>query len=137
MHNGSLNGPWIPIYGIGSILIILVIKITNKINISNFIKNILLFVISFIILALIEFIGGHIIEGVTGKVYWDYSKLKFNIGNYISLEISTAWGIMSLVIKYILKPFTDKISKKIPSIITYLVTIIFIIDFIISWMHKI
>ena len=137
MHNGSLNGPWIPIYGIGSILIILVIKITNKINISNFIKNILLFVISFIILALIEFIGGHIIEGVTGKVYWDYSKLKFNIGNYISLEISTAWGIMSLVIKYILKPFTDKISKKIPSIITYLVSIIFIIDFIISWMHKI
>lgn len=137
MHNGSLNGPWIPIYGIGSILIILVIKITNKINISNFIKNILLFVISFIILALIEFIGGHIIEGVTGKVYWDYSKLKFNIGNYISLEISTVWGIMSLVIKYILKPFTDKISKKIPSIITYLVSIIFIIDFIISWMHKI
>ena len=81
---------------------------------------------------MLEFIGGNLIHLLTGKVFWDYSKLKFNIGHYIALEISLVWGIMSLVLIYLIKPIIDKILKKIPSIITYLVLFIFIIDLIIS-----
>ena len=58
--------------------------------------------------------------------------MKFNFGHYISLEISLIWGVMSLVIIYVVKPVLDKLIKKIPSIVTYLVLGIFIIDFIIT-----
>lgn len=137
MHNGSLYGPWIPIYGLGTCLIIIIMRLifnrfkTNRIN-----KIILVFIISMISLTLLEFIGGHLIHFITGKVFWDYSKMKFNIGKYISLEISLVWGIMSLIIIYIIKPIIDKVIKKIPSTITYLVFIFFLIDLIISFINN-
>ena len=133
MHNGSLYGPWVPIYGLGTCIIIFVMRfIFNRIKVKRIIKIILLFLTSFIILTILELIGGHLIHLLTGKIFWDYKKLKFNIGHYIALEISTIWGIMSLVIIYIIKPQIDKLIKKIPSTITYLVFTIFIIDLIVN-----
>ena len=134
MHNGSLYGPWIPIYGLGTCLIIIIMRLVfNRFKINRINKIILVFIISMISLTLLEFIGGHLIHFITGKVFWDYSKMKFNIGKYISLEISLVWGIMSLIIIYIIKPIIDKVIKKIPSTITYLVFIFFLIDLIISF----
>ncbi len=133
MNNGFLYGTYIPIYGFGVCLIIAIMRfVFNRIKVKRFIKIILVFLISAFILTALEFVGGYLIEFITGKIFWDYSKLKFNIGPYIALEISFIWGIMSLVVIYLLKPITDKIIKKIPSIITYLVLICFIIDFAIS-----
>jgi len=136
MNNGSLYGPWIPVYGLGVCLIIFIMRLVfNRIKVNRFFKILLVFFISIIILTLLELIGGHLIEFITGKVFWDYSKLKFNIGHYIALEISLIWGIMSLVIIYIIKPLTDKLIKRIPSTITYLVLFIFLIDLVISFIN--
>lgn len=136
MQNGSLYGPWIPIYGIGCVLLIITIRLTDKLKIKNITKNILLFLFSSITLSLLEFIGGIYLENTTGKIFWRYDALKFNIGHYVSIEIALLWGVMSLVIKYILYPITDKLSKKIPSIITYLVFISFLIDLLISHINN-
>lgn len=131
MNNGILYGPWIPVYGLGACLIIFIMRlIFNRFKIKRYQKVILLFLISMISLSILELLGGYLIEYTTGKIYWDYSKLKFNIGHYIALEISLIWGISSLVVTYLLKPFLDKFIKKIPSILTYLVSFIFLIDLI-------
>ena len=136
MNNGSLYGPWIPVYGLGVCLIIFIMRLVfNRIKVNRIIKIILVFFISIITLTLLELIGGYLIEFLTGKVFWDYSKLKFNIGHYIALEISLIWGIMSLILIYIIKPLTDKVIKKIPSIITYLVLFIFLFDLVISFIN--
>ena len=133
MNNGILYGPWVPVYGFGTCLIIFIMRfIFNKIKVKRIIKIILLFLISTIVLTLLELIGGYLIEILTGKIFWDYSDLKFNIGHYIALEISLVWGIMSLVITYLVKPITDEIIKKIPNSITYLVSFLFIIDCIVT-----
>lgn len=133
MNNGFLYGPWIPVYGFGCCLIIAIMRLVfNRIKVSRWLKIILVFLISMCVLTLLEFIGGNLIELLTGKVFWDYSNMKYNYGHYISLEISLIWGIMSLVIIYIIKPILDKLIKKIPSIVTYLVLIIFVIDFIMT-----
>ena len=133
LHNGSLYGPWIPVYGFGVCLIIAIMRtIFNRIKTNRIIKVILLFITSTILLTILELLGGHLIEFITGKIFWDYSKMKFNIGHYICLEISLIWGITSLLIVYIIKPQTDKLIKKIPSIITYSVLFLFLIDLIFS-----
>lgn len=134
MNNGFLIGPWIPIYGLGSCIIIFIMRLVfNRFKVKRFIKVISLFFMSSIILTLLEFIGGNLIEILTDKVFWKYDKLMFNFGHYIALEISIVWGIMSLVVTYILKPLLDKLVKKIPNSITYSVLLLIIIDFIYSF----
>ena len=133
MNNGILFGPLIPVYGLGAVLIIFIMRfVFNRLNISRWIKVILLFVCSMIILTVLELVGGMLIEEFTGKIFWDYSFLKFNIGHYIALEISLVWGVFSLVFVYILKPLVDKIIKKIPRWVTILVLVLFFVDVIIS-----
>ena len=138
MNNGFLYGPWVPIYGFGACIIIFIMRlIFNRFKLKRIYKIILLFLISSITLTILEFMGGHLIELLTNKIFWNYSKLKFNIGHYIALEISLVWGIMSLVITYIIKPIIDKLLKKIPSSITYLVLLIFMIDLLITTLNNV
>lgn len=134
MNNGIMYGPWIPVYGLGVVLIIFIMRLVfNRIKVKRGIKIFLVFLISMIVLTIIELLGGILIEEIFNKVFWDYSDLKFHLGHYIALEISLIWGIMSLVVIYLIKPIIDKIIKKIPSIITYLVLFIFIVDAIITF----
>ncbi len=137
MNNGILYGPWIPVYGIGCVFIILIMNfVFTRIKVSRFIKIILVFLLSMFTLTIIELLGGVLIEKTFHKVFWDYSNMKYNIGHYISLEMSLLWGIMSLIVIYIIKPLVDKIIKKIPSIITYLVLVSFILDLVFTFLLK-
>ncbi len=126
-ESGILFGWWTPIYGIGIILILLTNKLINKLRINEFIKVILLFIISAILLSIIEVFGGYLIEWFFGFSFWDYSDYKYNIGKYAALEMAIIWGICSVII-YFVKPFLDKIISKIPKYFTYILTILFIID---------
>lgn len=131
MNNGIMYGPWIPVYGLGCCLIIFIMRfVFNRIKVNRLSKIFLLFLISMIILSVLELLGGILVEAISGEVFWDYSDLKFNFGHYIALEISLIWGIMSLVIIYIIKPVIDKFIKKIPSFVTYLVLFIFLLDLV-------
>ena len=125
--SGILLGWWTPIYGIGVVIILLIDKLVNKIKTNNFIKIILLFMISAILLSIIEAIGGYLIEWIFGYSFWDYSSYKFNIGKYAALEMGIIWGLSSIIV-IIIKPFLDKIISKIPKYFTYIIIIIFILD---------
>lgn len=129
MNNGTMYGPWIPVYGLGCCLIIVCMRfVFNRIKVNRLSKVCLFFLLSTLTLTLLELIGGVFIEAISGKVFWDYSDLKYNFGHYIALEISLIWGVLSLLIIYVMKPFIDKIIKKIPKYLTYLVLILFILD---------
>jgi len=127
-NSGILLGYWTPIYGIGTIIILLVNKFVNKTNFKRFSKIITLFVTSSIILASIEALGGYLIKWIFNTELWNYSNHKFNIGRYTSLEMSLIWGLSSILLIYFIKPLLDKIISKIPKYLTYLLIIIFIID---------
>lgn len=129
--SGILLGYWTPIYGIGSIIILFINK---KIN-GKF-KPLKLFLLCSIILSIIEAIGGKLIENIFQITFWDYSNYKFNLGKYISLEISIIWGLASLLLIYILKPITDKIISKIPKYLTFVLIIILFIDIFLTIIIK-
>lgn len=127
-YSGILYAPWTPIYGIGVIIILLINKFLNTTN--KYLKIFLTFILSSIILTIIEAIGGYLIEYIFHTTFWDYTNLKLNIGKYIALEMSLVWGICSLILIYILKPLFDKIVNKIPKFITHILVILFIIDLV-------
>lgn len=133
MNNGIMYGPWVPVYGLGAVIIMLVsTAVYKKVSKSRFFQNVIIFFVVSILLTVLEFIGGTLIEIFFHEVFWDYSKLKFNFGNYIALEISILWGICSLIFIYFIEPLLHKIIKKIPKRITVLVFIIFFVDFVCS-----
>ncbi len=129
--SGILHGPWTPIYGIGSVLILIIAKVIFKIfKLSKFLEIIIVVSFVTIVLTLIEWISGILIEKIFHTVFWNYSNFKFNIGKYIALEVSLIWAICSLIVIYIIQPIIDRFIYFIPNIITYIIISIIIIDLI-------
>lgn len=132
--SGILYGWWTPVYGFGVILILLISKYINRLNLKGKIifKILITYLISMIILSLIELLGGYLIKIIFNQELWNYEKHRFNIGPYISLEMTNTWGIASILVIYVLKPILDKIVLKIPKLITYSLIILFITDIILT-----
>ena len=136
--SGILYGPWTPVYGFGAILTIIISqKIFKKMHKSRFTETLVTFIVLTIVLTLIEWLGGIIIENVFHETLWNYKNFQFNIGKYISLEMALIWGLISIFIIYFIKPIIDKIEKKIPKSLTYTLLIFFIIDIITTIITKI
>ncbi len=132
IESGILYGPWTPIYGISSVLIIVISdKLFKNLHMSRWKETIIVIIILTIIITGLEWLGGVLIELVFGFSFWDYSDYKFNFGKYICLEMALVWAVMSLIFIYFINPFLEKYIKKIPGWITILISILFIFDVII------
>ena len=127
--SGILYGYWTPIYGYGVIIILYVYdRISKKIKLNKFTKLVVSFLIGFILLTILEYIGGILIEKLLKVTFWDYSNGPFSIFRYTSLKMSFIWGISSLLIIYIIKPILDKFITKIPRPVSYVLITLFTID---------
>ena len=126
---GFMYGPWTPIYGIGVLIILYIYKKLKKYNKIK--RLIIMSIISMIVLTLLEYITGNLIELIFHTSFWDYSNYKFNYGKFISLESSLIWMIGSIIIIFIHKKL-KKYIKKIPNQITIILSIVFTIDLVLS-----
>lgn len=135
--SGIFYGPWTPVYGIGAITIILVSEwIFQKRKGNRLLKTILLFLIVSVLLSVLEYIGGILIEWIFHIVFWDYSNHKYHLGRYVALDMSLIWGGMSIFFLYCIKPWMDKVIKKIPYWITCTLITCFVIDIICTFIFR-
>jgi len=135
--SGVLNGPVTLVYGVGGIALILINKyIIDKIKVNKVLKIIISFIIYSIVLTLVELSCGNLCNLIFGVDMWNYTHKKYNIGKYICLEYVPIWGLLGVIITYILKPFIDKVIKLIPKEATYFFTIILLLDLVITIITK-
>ena len=135
--SGFLYGYWTPIYGVGAVLIIYISKkVFKNLKVNKFVELLLFLVIMFFILTLIEFISGYTLRFIFHKDFWNYKDYKYNLGKYISLEVSGIWLVFTLIFLYLIKPWMDKVILKIPKVITYILLVLFIIDLICTLIFK-
>lgn len=135
MNNGILFGPWIPVYGFGSVIVVFLYKfIFGQVKCSNLWKTVILFFCVFILLTLLEWLGGTLIEGIFHKEFWSYRKQKYNIGPYISLGMSLLWSFVSIFFVYVVLPFENKIIKKIPRLLSISLVILILVDCFITYL---
>ena len=125
---GVLYGPYLPIYGIGAVLLSK-LKPLKK-------KPILLFILSIIVTGLLEYIIGYISLNIFNQRLWDYRGLFLNIDGLVCLRSIITFAIGSLILNYLLLPLIDKYYSKRLYKYTYVVIIIFIIDIIISNIYR-
>ena len=129
-NSGVLYGPWTFIYGIGVLLMVIVYKFLQQFHLKKWKEVVLFYIIITIVMTLVEFAGGMLIETIFHRTYWDYTNMRFNYGKYICLEVSLAWGLLSTFITYLVLPFINKIEKKIPWFVSVGLIILFIVDII-------
>lgn len=128
INRGFLNGPICPIYGIGASIVIFFL---SGIADSN---KLMLFLGSIFIATVIELITGFLLDKIFHKHWWDYSDRRFNIGGYVCLEFSIAWGFLCLFLYDINHPLVQKmvdiIPYKVKIYILIILSIVICIDFI-------
>lgn len=135
--SGVLTGPVTLVYGLGGLTIILINKyILGKIKTHKVLEVILSFFIYAISLTLVELISGYLCNLIFDIDMWNYTSKKYNIGKYICLELVPIWGLLGVIITYIVKPFIDKVVKLVPKEATYFFYLILIIDFVITIITK-
>lgn len=135
--SGILNGWWTPVYGIGAVTILFISNYLFKnLHMNRVYETIIVFFIVAITLSVIEVLGGVLIEKIFGITFWDYSNHKFNVGKYISLEMSLTWGFLSIIFIYIIHPLLKGFIKKIPSWATIILIMLFIFDFVKTFLDK-
>lgn len=136
-RSGVLNGPVTLVYGVGGIALILINKyIISKIHTNKIIKIIISFFIYAMLLTLVELVCGYLCNIIFDVDMWNYTSKKYNIGKYICLELVPIWGLLGVLVTYILKPFFDKVIKLVPKEATYLLTFILVLDFIVTIITK-
>lgn len=103
-NRGLLYGPWLPIYGVGS-LGIYAIKPLKK-------NPVLLFFMCIAVTGVVEYIIGLIGIRFFGMRLWDYRGLFMNIGGIICLRSVLSFAVMGMVFHYLLEPTAEKFIKK-------------------------
>lgn len=127
---GFLIGPWCPIYGFGALFITLLLR-------KYYNDPVALFVMSFLMGTILEYVTSYLMEKLFHARWWDYSDHKFQINGRVSLTTSLGFGALGVILVYILNPFFLRIIKNIPpivfTIIMIIVLLIFITDVITSY----
>ena len=136
LRQGLIYEPLIPIYGIGSIVFYLFYKNINLDNKSLIIKIIIIFILSFFLGGITEYMGSFIQEKIFKTISWDYSYLKFDLHGRTSLLHAGIWGIMGVIFYFLILPLLKKIKNITKThqgkIITIIMSIILLFDCTIS-----
>ena len=120
VNRGFLHGPYLPIYGFGAMTVLFLLE--------PFINNIfLLFVCGMVTTSIIEYIGSFLLEKIFHIKLWDYSKNFLNINGRVCLLNSTMFGLLSLLMVYVIHPFVTKVIYQLPQIAQYYMALIIVV----------
>ena len=130
-NRGFLYGPWIPIYGFGAILVIVLFDIRH-VNYPFYV----LVLGGGVVSCLLEYITSFIMEELFHRRWWDYSQKAFNLNGRVCLEGFICFGLFSVVaIDYVQPFFTSKlllVDENILFVLSGVLSVLFIVDTIVS-----
>ncbi|MGI6256272.1 MAG: putative ABC transporter permease [Acutalibacter sp.] len=127
---GLVFGPFIPVYGLGAVVITLLLsRLYNQ-------KDIMIFLASMFIGGGFEYICSFVQQSVFGTVSWEYSDSPLNIGGRTNLMFSFFWGILGLLWVKDLYPAMSRIIQKVPKrtgrTLTVIFTVLMAVDILLS-----
>lgn len=132
VNRGFLNGPFCPIYGLGGLLVEQTFMTINRMSTSSITTALASILVSIILVTILEYATGSILENVFHKKWWDYSKEPFNLKGYICMRFSILWGVVAYVFMLVIQPIHYQITTLIDSqnkeTIAMLLVAYFIID---------
>jgi len=125
VNRGFLNGCICPIYGFGACMIILVLTPVKD-------NLLLLFFGALLFGSLLELVGGFVLQRLFNIRWWDYSREQFNIGGYVCLKFSLAWGVIGVGLLHIIHPPIAYVVGSLPPVVLAVILAVFYIYFVVD-----
>lgn len=130
VNRGFLIGPICPIYGVGLLLITLLLNDYTD-------RPLVLFILTIFICMTLEYFTSYVMEKLFNARWWDYSDKKYNLNGRICLETTIPFGLGGLLVMYVINPLFTKVlslfNHNILIIIGTSLLTIFVIDVIVSF----
>ncbi len=124
VNRGFMRGPFLPLYGSGAIVMLVVSR--------PFSDNLILTYIAGCIGAtLLELATGMAMEKLYKIKYWDYSNQRFNYKGHICLTSSIAWGFLTILMTRVLHQPVETFVLGLPELIKD--TAVVILTVILTW----
>lgn len=107
VNRGVMHGPWLPIYGSGGVLILLVLKKLRT-------KPALEFFSTVILCGCVEYFSSWYLEMThNGVKWWDYTGYFLNLNGRICAEGLLVFGLGGMLIVYFAAPLFDNLFRKV------------------------
>ena len=123
INRGFLIGPYCPIYGLGSLMIISYLE-QYKSNLLT------VFLLAIVICSVLEYLTSYIMEKLFKARWWDYSYAKFNLNGRICGKNAILFGIGGVFIIYVAHPFLNGLFQFINPTVLLIISIIFFVIFL-------
>lgn len=128
VNKGTMYGPWLPIYGFGGVLILILLKKFRD-------KPFDLFIATIILCGFIEYATAWYLETFIDLKYWDYTGYFLNIHGRVCLEFLIVFGIGGCAFTYLLAPIFDNLYAKIKPIIKNIICIVLVLIFLVDFIY--
>lgn len=133
VNRGTLHGPWLPIYGTGGVIILVLLKKLRE-------KPALEFVAAMVLCGCLEYFSSWYLEMThDGQRWWDYTGYFLNINGRICAEGLLTFGLGGLAIVYLLAPALDNLLSRIDArklgIVAAVLLVLYCADQVYSTQH--
>ena len=107
VNRGVLHGPWLPIYGSGGLMILVLLNKLRKHPVAEFFA-------AFTLCGVVEYFTAVFLEMKFGEKWWDYTGYFLNIDGKVCAEGLLIFGLGGMVVVYFVAPLLDNIIRKLP-----------------------
>ncbi len=108
VNRGVMHGPWLPIYGSGGVLMLVLLKKVRE-------KPWLTFLLAVVVSGVVEYGTSWYLEVTKGTKWWDYHGYFLNLNGRVCAEGLLVFGLGGCAIIYLLAPLLDELFTKIPA----------------------
>jgi len=105
INRGFLHGPWLPIYGVGGLIVLIFLFIFRR-------KPVLHLIATVVLCGVVEYAGGWALETLFHQKWWDYSGYFLNINGRVCAEGLFVFGVAGMAFIYVLAPLLDNLIRK-------------------------
>lgn len=106
VNRGVLTGPWLPIYGFGCLMILLLL---NKLKA----RPVIMFTSAIALCGIVEYFTAVVLEYMYNQQWWDYHGYFLNIDGKVCAEGLLVFGIGGMLVVYFVAPIIDTLIRKI------------------------
>ncbi len=128
INRGFLEGPYCPIYGWGALIVIFALTPLRD-------YPPLLFLGAMIFTSVLEYVTSWLMEKLFHSKWWDYSERPFNLNGRICLLNSFLFGVMGLVVMYVVHPLISDALAHIPGLARIIIGAVLLVLFIWDNVH--
>lgn len=107
INRGFLIGPYCPIYGFGAVAVTAALTRYAE-------SPPVVFVMAMAICGTLEYLTSYLMEKLFHARWWDYSQRRFNLNGRVCANTLIPFGLLGLLMIYLVKPFLFGLFAQIP-----------------------